>query len=182
MRGKGKGGGGNKGDGNDALIRMNFLLQAAHLLTACRPPQSQPRLASSVPTKPDGGRHRTEPQPAGDDRLPKQTRNVADGGGKRLAPISSCVSAPLAGIGRYYAGAMKKVSAKMVLRIDPHVKRSLCKRCDTVLIPGVTSRIRTADKPELLVKIECLACLSSKHLPCRPGHTLYTEKEENTTK
>ncbi|KAK9236589.1 RNAse P Rpr2/Rpp21/SNM1 subunit domain-containing protein [Lipomyces kononenkoae] len=52
-----------------------------------------------------------------------------------LANTATKATAPLA---RYYASQMKAVARKSVIRLDPNIKRSICKRCDTILIPGRT--------------------------------------------
>eukprot|EP00842_Homolaphlyctis_polyrhiza_P004810 jgi/Hompol1/532/HPOL_002531-RA len=48
----------------------------------------------------------------------------------------------LAGISRMFGCQLKQVAQRLVLRIDPHVKRTLCKRCHGTLIPGITSTVR----------------------------------------
>ncbi|KAI8613151.1 RNAse P Rpr2/Rpp21/SNM1 subunit domain-containing protein, partial [Chytriomyces sp. MP71] len=50
-------------------------------------------------------------------------------------------SASLASLSRFYARNMKQVGARMVLRLDPSVKRAVCKRCDSILIPGLSASV-----------------------------------------
>ena len=57
-------------------------------------------------------------------------------------PQTPSNSKNLASLGRFYVNTMKTIGTKQVLRIDPSIKRTICKRCDTILLPGVTSRIR----------------------------------------
>ncbi|PKC60239.1 Rpr2-domain-containing protein [Rhizophagus irregularis] len=45
-------------------------------------------------------------------------------------------------LGRFYINTMKTIGTKQVLRIDPSIKRTICKRCETILLPGVTSKVR----------------------------------------
>ncbi len=42
----------------------------------------------------------------------------------------------------YYCGMVKKLSLKSMLKLDPSVKRSLCKKCSSPLVPGLTSTVR----------------------------------------
>ncbi|WWC68520.1 uncharacterized protein I206_102449 [Kwoniella pini CBS 10737] len=65
---------------------------------------------------------------------------------------------------------MNIMTAHNQLKLDPSLKRSLCKSCGTVLIPGLTSRIR--NRPNLnsfsTTHHTCLTCSSSLSLPCPP--------------
>ncbi|KZF20882.1 Rpr2-domain-containing protein [Xylona heveae TC161] len=67
---------------------------------------------------------------------------------------------------------LRGVSLKSQIRLSPELKRSICRRCDTLLIPGSTSTTRLENhsrggkKPwaDLLV-VECKACGSVKRFP-----------------
>ncbi|WWC88067.1 uncharacterized protein L201_002970 [Kwoniella dendrophila CBS 6074] len=56
------------------------------------------------------------------------------------------------------------------LKLDPSLKRSLCKSCGTVLVPGLTSRIR--NKPNSnsfsITHHTCLTCSTSFSIPAPP--------------
>ncbi|KAL7272344.1 hypothetical protein RUND412_004853 [Rhizina undulata] len=85
------------------------------------------------------------------------------------APQSSTPSDPLS---RFYLSTARAVAKRSVLRLDPSIKRTICKRCDSLLIPGVSSvhRIENASKggrkswADVLV-IECNACGAVKRFP-----------------
>ncbi|KAJ3076169.1 Ribonuclease P protein subunit p21 [Podochytrium sp. JEL0797] len=83
--------------GRDALIRMNFMYQAASLYAA----------VAAVP---------------GTNTPSRATGSLA----------------------RFYSRCMKQVASRMVLRMDPAVKRSICKQCDSILIPGLTAAVEIA--------------------------------------
>ncbi|KTF85511.1 hypothetical protein cypCar_00040862 [Cyprinus carpio] len=45
-------------------------------------------------------------------------------------------------LARFYCFTQKTISKRLVLRQDPSVKRTVCKKCCALLIPGVTSTVR----------------------------------------
>ncbi|CAG8716517.1 8589_t:CDS:2 [Dentiscutata erythropus] len=82
-------------------------------------------------------------------------------------------------LSRFYISTMKSIGTKQVLRIDPSIKRTLCKKCESVLIPGVTSRIRIKPKPEPQLQVLCTQCGTTRGYPARKGYQLFSEKSEN---
>lgn len=75
-------------------------------------------------------------------------------------------------LSRFYLSNARAVAKKSVLRISPAVKRTICKRCDALLIPGATSThsivndSRNGRKPwaDVLV-VECNGCGAVKRFP-----------------
>ncbi|RAL11033.1 ribonuclease P Rpr2/Rpp21/SNM1 subunit [Aspergillus homomorphus CBS 101889] len=75
-------------------------------------------------------------------------------------------------LSREYLSQMRGVSLKTQLRLPVEMKRSFCKRCDTLLVPGVTctreirNPSRGCKKPwaDLLV-IRCSTCGTEKRFP-----------------
>ena len=72
---------------------------------------------------------------------------------------------------------LRGVSRKSQIRLDPLVKRSICKRCDTLLIPGSTSselivnRSKDGQKPWAdLFEIRCNKCGTIKRFPVGKNH------------
>ena len=62
-------------------------------------------------------------------------------------------------LSNHYSSTMWKIARKNVLRLHPDLKRTVCKKCNVLLIPGETSRVRTQgkrDQPHLV--ITCLQC------------------------
>ncbi len=67
---------------------------------------------------------------------------------------------------------MRSVAKKSVMRLGPQIKRTVCKRCDTLLIPGISceNRIENASKggkkswADVLV-VGCMACGTVKRFP-----------------
>lgn len=81
-------------------------------------------------------------------------------------------------LARFYIHTLKTISKRLVLKIDPTIKRTICKSCDTLLVPGVTCthRIRAAREKHLVVK--CLTCGTLKRFLARGKHQLTWEEME----
>lgn len=82
-----------------------------------------------------------------------------------LPPQQACVS-------RHYIGQMRGVSLKAQQRLSIETKRTYCKRCDILLVPGVTctEEIRNASKGQKkpwadVLVIRCSACETEKRIP-----------------
>ncbi|CAH3164775.1 unnamed protein product [Pocillopora meandrina] len=82
---------------------------------------------------------------------------------------------------RFYASTMKSTAQKLVFKLDPSIKRTICKHCHALLIPGITARVRVRRKRERHIVVTCLECQTIKRYLCRPNHVLWSEKH-NTTK
>ncbi|KAI0256061.1 hypothetical protein BJV78DRAFT_1168913 [Lactifluus subvellereus] len=65
---------------------------------------------------------------------------------------------------------------------DPTVKRTLCRGCDTVLIPGLsaTVRVNSSNNHRHLITTSCLRCKLSRHIPAPPVLKLASVPHEIT--
>lgn len=83
-------------------------------------------------------------------------------------------------LARFYCYTQKKIERRLVLRQDPSVKRSLCKQCCSLLVPGVTCTTRQRKKrgkPSFTVT-RCLSCGHSKKLLNNPDYVLWVDRPE----
>ncbi|XP_035694732.1 ribonuclease P protein subunit p21-like [Branchiostoma floridae] len=78
-------------------------------------------------------------------------------------------------LARYYTSTLKNISKTCVQRQDPSVKRTICKRCDSLLIPGVTATVRIRAKREKHVVVTCLECRMVRRFLARKDYQLWTE-------
>src|SRR5207247_2204446 len=75
-------------------------------------------------------------------------------------------------IARQYLSQVRAVSLKCQLRLPGDIKRSVCKRCDSLLIPGSTCTEETENKSrgrkkpwaDVLI-VQCNTCGSSRRYP-----------------
>lgn len=74
---------------------------------------------------------------------------------------------------QYGTKYFQSLARKATLRIDPSIKRSICKQCRLVLIPGITCSIRVKnDRPaHIVVQTRCHLCGHVRRLPCPPLST-----------
>ncbi|KAG2180207.1 hypothetical protein INT43_003996 [Umbelopsis isabellina] len=134
--------------------RMNFLHQAAILLANIPKEATTAELAAKD--------HSTHPKSAVNSSRIDTTQEPA------LSPLS-----------RHYCNTMKQISRKLVLRLDPNVKRSICKTCENILIPSVTSSTRVKSRPQKNITITCRSCNTKKRLVSKRGHELWTNKSKD---
>jgi ribonuclease P protein subunit RPR2 len=100
---------------------------------------------------------------AGGTPSPSKQGQQADSANTRALPL---------GLSRSYISQMRGVSLKSQLRLPADIKRSFCKRCDTLLVPGSTcvegiqNTSHGHKKPwaDVLV-IHCSVCGTKKRFP-----------------
>uniref|UniRef100_A0A3Q3QHC8 Uncharacterized protein n=1 Tax=Monopterus albus TaxID=43700 RepID=A0A3Q3QHC8_MONAL len=80
-------------------------------------------------------------------------------------------------LARFYCFTQRTIARRLVLRQDPSVKRTLCKKCCSLLIPGVTATVRQQSKTRFTV-VRCLSCGQSKTLLNNPDYCLWADRPE----
>ncbi|MBN2094671.1 MAG: hypothetical protein JW727_01360 [Candidatus Aenigmarchaeota archaeon] len=65
---------------------------------------------------------------------------------------------------RRYIGIARKISMKVQEPIPRDLKRKFCKKCDSILIPGLTSSIRLTSQTGMMA-IKCFRCNNIKRYP-----------------
>lgn len=75
-----------------------------------------------------------------------------------------------ADLSRSYVDTMKIVGQKTNVKIDPTVKRVICKGCHIVLIPGASSTVRVKNSKSHghIVIHTCNSCRISRRIPAPP--------------
>lgn len=83
-------------------------------------------------------------------------------------------------LSRFYCFTQKTIARRLVLRQDPSVKRTICRKCCSLLLPGITatSRQRRTKRKNRFTVIRCLNCGQSKKLLNNPEHHLWVDKPE----
>ncbi|ESK92048.1 ribonuclease p 21kda subunit [Moniliophthora roreri MCA 2997] len=73
-------------------------------------------------------------------------------------------------LAKSYIDTMKLVSTKTIVRMDPSIKRTLCKGCSTVLMPGSTAtvRIKASSSHGHVMTYTCTECRTSRRIPAPP--------------
>ncbi|EKM75562.1 hypothetical protein AGABI1DRAFT_132102 [Agaricus bisporus var. burnettii JB137-S8] len=70
-------------------------------------------------------------------------------------------------LARMYVRTMNVVGQRTTTKMDPSVKRTICKSCSSVLIPGISARIRNrpSRQHQHLMIYTCLKCDTSRRIP-----------------
>ncbi|KAK4660248.1 hypothetical protein QC762_117340 [Podospora pseudocomata] len=95
-----------------------------------------------------------------------------DGDGSNISELNRDQNPPLQGAGRRLATDLRAVSLKSRIRLNPAVKQSICKFCDSVLIDGesctsgIENKSKGGRKPwaDILVR-KCHACGKERRYP-----------------
>jgi len=132
----------------DVMQRLNFLYQASVYLNAVSSPVENHPTTPTEQAPIASTSTSTEEEPR---RSKRRTTSTAD-------------------LSRSYVQAMKAIGRKTVVKMDPAVKRTLCKGCGTVLIPGSTStvRIKPSSSHGHAVTYTCTKCKTSRRIPAPP--------------
>jgi ribonuclease P protein subunit RPR2 len=67
-------------------------------------------------------------------------------------------------LSRRYALLMKRISTHYKVSLPRNIKRSICRGCGTVLVPGVTSTVRLASSKGYVIHW-CKGCGTEVHFP-----------------
>uniref|UniRef100_A0A8D0HI48 Uncharacterized protein n=1 Tax=Sphenodon punctatus TaxID=8508 RepID=A0A8D0HI48_SPHPU len=82
-------------------------------------------------------------------------------------------------LARFYCHTQRSISRRLVLRQDPSVKRTVCKSCSSLLVPGVSSTVRQRKRRgQRWTVVRCLACGQSKRFFSEPHYKLWSEQPE----
>ncbi|KAJ1985410.1 hypothetical protein H4R34_000064 [Dimargaris verticillata] len=84
-------------------------------------------------------------------------------------------------LARIYSRHMKRIGKRMVIRIDPAVKRTLCTFCETLLVPGITCHNRVQNAPQTAAQVQCMKCGHLRTFVANPRHCLFSENPDNYT-
>ncbi|KAH9892669.1 Rpr2-domain-containing protein [Cubamyces lactineus] len=131
----------------DIVQRINFLYQASAYLST---------ISQSLHPS-DGDAAKTDRRKARSEKKHKKRPNLRHP--RNIAELS-----------RSYVGTMRIVGQKTMVRMDPCLKRTLCKGCDAVLIPGATTTVRVHPLPSHgeAVVYTCTNCQTIRRIPAPP--------------
>lgn len=68
-------------------------------------------------------------------------------------------------VSNYYTHLSVNVAKKSLLKIEPQVKRTVCKGCEGLLLPGLTAQVRILKKPASVIQWRCMRCQTWKKFP-----------------
>ncbi|KAI7831579.1 RNAse P Rpr2/Rpp21/SNM1 subunit domain-containing protein [Gamsiella multidivaricata] len=85
---------------------------------------------------------------------------------------------PLSGTARFYTSTMREIGRKNVIRVGPAIKRTICLRCEALLIPSVSCEVRIRATPQLHSVVTCTACGAFRRYFCMPGRGIENDRWE----
>ncbi|KIL62399.1 hypothetical protein M378DRAFT_81285 [Amanita muscaria Koide BX008] len=82
-------------------------------------------------------------------------------------------------LSRAYIDTMLTVGKKTTVKMDPSIKRTLCKRCQSVLVPGLTVsvRVRKSTSHRHALELTCTFCGFERRIPAPPRTESSTERD-----
>ncbi|KAI0633229.1 RNAse P Rpr2/Rpp21/SNM1 subunit domain-containing protein [Trametes polyzona] len=130
----------------DIIQRINFLYQASTYLNSVSQASAAPSSSGHAPFQ------KSQTSKAKRKQNIRHPRNAAE-------------------LSRSYIGTLRTVGQKTMVRMDPTLKRTLCQKCDTVLLPGTTSsvRVNAMRSHGKAVVYTCLTCKAIRRIPAPPA-------------
>lgn len=155
----------NKNTQSHIRARLDYLHQASIYLQGKSTEQQSQKLSQA-----SHGPHHTQPVQVQADATFAEDQSTIK---QVTAPGSQSKSeGPLASLSRTCVSHLREVAMKTQIRLPVTLKRSLCKRCATLLTPGVTcshdirNESRGGKKPwaDVLI-VRCFSCGAEKRFP-----------------
>ena len=148
--------------------RISFLYQAATYLSAASRPSSSCTSAliaeGDVRGTAEAGSIRASSVDHEDQNTQPGSREIHEG--------STPQNSSTAGLSRLYVSQLRSISRKAVIRLAPEMKHTICKGCDALLRPGLTSTVQVENasrrkrKPHAdVLVISCDTCGAVKRFP-----------------
>ncbi|EFA80551.1 hypothetical protein PPL_06490 [Heterostelium album PN500] len=129
----------------DVYKRMNFLYQAAYLMK-----QTNSNRMNSTNINNDDNNSSSgviEEQIDNSDDNNNNNKVVSDGNNN----LSS-----------FYCNVIKQISRRGVIRMNSRLKKTICKKCSSLMVPGVSSTVRIKDHRESHITLKCNNCNTVK--------------------
>lgn len=95
-----------------------------------------------------------------------------------LYQLSTTVAEQCPGLSSMYNSILKGLSQKSLLKLDPEMKRNICKGCNTMLIPGKTVTCRTIKKSKGAIKWTCKFCSKTKIFSKKNNYCIWSENKD----
>ncbi|KAL5631715.1 hypothetical protein ACGC1H_007277 [Rhizoctonia solani] len=83
-------------------------------------------------------------------------------------------------LARKHVKTLKGIATGAVVKIDPTVKRMLCKGCNTVLVPGSSAsvRVKTSRPHGKVISYTCFSCRTARVIPAAPTLPSYQAPQD----
>lgn len=95
-----------------------------------------------------------------------------------LYQLSKTLAEQSPGLSSTYNSILKGICQKNLIKIDPEIKRNICKRCNTTLVPGKTVTCRMIKKSKGMIKWTCNICGKSKNFKKNDNYCMWSENPQ----
>jgi ribonuclease P protein subunit RPR2 len=85
-------------------------------------------------------------------------------------------------LARSYLLMARRIAMAARIRMPPAFSRQICRRCNALLVPGTSSRVRVKPRREPHVVVTCLGCGSQKRYPLKPTNKERIKIEQDNFK
>ncbi|MCW4018879.1 MAG: ribonuclease P protein component 4 [Candidatus Bathyarchaeota archaeon] len=82
-------------------------------------------------------------------------------------------------LARSYVWSARKIAMAVRIRLPSEYKRQICKKCNTLLVPGESSRVRVRPQREPHVVVTCLHCGNQTRIPLKLKNKEKVRIEQN---
>ena len=96
---------------------------------------------------------------------PKNTRRIAQQRIETLYRIARETVHKDPGQAKRYIQLLRRIAQRTRTHLPPHVRRGICRECDTVLIQGYNSHTRIKQKREPHISVTCQNCGNVTRIP-----------------
>ncbi|XP_076366797.1 ribonuclease P protein subunit p21-like isoform X2 [Tachypleus tridentatus] len=76
----------------------------------------------------------------------------------------------------YYGFTLQMISQRTTSKLDHNIKSFICKRCNILLYPGLTSTVRLKTKRSKHRVVTCMVCGRRKRFLCRRDYQVWYDK------
>ncbi|KAM9263903.1 ribonuclease P protein subunit p21 [Morus bassanus] len=88
-------------------------------------------------------------------------------------------------LARFYCSTQRAAARRLVLRLAPSVKRAVCRRCCSLLVPGAGGGLRLRGQGQPRIVLRCQSCGRSRRYLCQrelhpPGQATPTGPPQRT--
>ncbi|KAL5523807.1 hypothetical protein ACEPAG_7980 [Sanghuangporus baumii] len=160
----------------DIMQRLNFLYQASSYLNGLGVVHSTSGPSNvAVHSKTEDVEDRTGKERPSSAKTKEMTYGMRKWSGQRKATAYD--------LARSYVKSMKVIGQKTNVKMDPSVKRTMCKGCNMLLMPGVTAKVRVKPLPSHghAVSYTCMNCSFSRRIPAPPTTDQIAQPVQDST-
>lgn len=92
---------------------------------------------------------------------------------------ATCINKTNPELAQKYVATARKIAMSARMRLPTVYRRQICKECNTLLVPGETSRVRIKPRREPHIVVTCIKCGNQTRITLKPKFNLDTKQEKH---